>query len=536
IEAERTEVLRLSAALNGLRSTSRQELKAATDRETGLKAVLASESEASRAEQAEVEQLLSLIASAQGTEGGGSGGQPPAVSVSGARFAIEAQRAKHEAARRRLKTLEDENRALRRSKADNQAGSDRLRLVEEERDFLLREKDSLDERLQNLELRQQAFQQREKKAGHQEGKAGVAREKLEEELRDVEDQLSEEVALRSKEAMDFAGRLKEKDEQAAEQLSKTLKQVMDGVKSQAGHIRGTVAQLEEERDRAIGARNAAKSQVEDVRCQMGRMQTEKADAASEFDAQMQQSARERAALWLAVNKLDVLEAAKDAAIKDLQTEGENKSRAIKVLEAHNAGLTRELGQVDMSLMQALEDNGLTLDSVKLKNTPTSRRVSRRRLASHGRSSLTNGHTTGNPPPHPHHPGGARDAANPAINAHDGMSGKTRSIRRHSRTGRRDSGGRQRNERNGHEFERGAAFENGHTARGVGERRRTYNGSASSSLHADSWDPAINTIEREIEQLSERLSGQPHHVNANSTARLRRASSQDDLPGEESFHG
>lgn len=32
----------------------------------------------------------------------------------------------------------------------------------------------------------------------------------------------------------------------------------------------------------------------------------------------QQSARERAALWLAVNKLDVLEAAKDAAIKELQ--------------------------------------------------------------------------------------------------------------------------------------------------------------------------------------------------------------------------
>lgn len=33
---------------------------------------------------------------------------------------------------------------------------------------------------------------------------------------------------------------------------------------------------------------------------------------------VQQSARERAALWLAVNKLDVLEAAKDAAIQELQ--------------------------------------------------------------------------------------------------------------------------------------------------------------------------------------------------------------------------
>ena len=54
----------------------------------------------------------------------------------------------------------------------------------------------------------------------------------------------------------------QKDEQAAEQLSKTLKQVMDGVKSQAGHIRGTVAQLEEERDRAIDARNDAKREVE----------------------------------------------------------------------------------------------------------------------------------------------------------------------------------------------------------------------------------------------------------------------------------
>ena len=55
---------------------------------------------------------------------------------------------------------------------------------------------------------------------------------------------------------------KQKDEQAAEQLSKTLKQVMDGVKSQAGHIRGTVAHLEEERDRAIAARNDANRELE----------------------------------------------------------------------------------------------------------------------------------------------------------------------------------------------------------------------------------------------------------------------------------
>ena len=39
--------------------------------------------------------------------------------------------------------------------------------MEEERDFLLQEKDALDERLQNLEVRQQAFQEREKNAGHQ---------------------------------------------------------------------------------------------------------------------------------------------------------------------------------------------------------------------------------------------------------------------------------------------------------------------------------------------------------------------------------
>ena len=61
-----------------------------------------------------------------------------------------------------------------------------------------------------------------------------------------------------------------------------------------------------------------------------------------------------------------------------QKEGEDKARALKVLQAHNAGLTRELGQVDMSLMQALEDNGLTLDSVRLQNTPISRRLGRRR--------------------------------------------------------------------------------------------------------------------------------------------------------------
>lgn len=48
-------------------------------------------------------------------------------------------------------------------------------------------------------------------------------------------------------------------------MSSTLKQVMDGVKSQAGHIRGTVAQLEEERDGAIKARDAATRELE-VRC------------------------------------------------------------------------------------------------------------------------------------------------------------------------------------------------------------------------------------------------------------------------------
>lgn len=187
---------------------------------------------------------------------------------------------------------------------------------------------------------------------------------------------------------------------------------------------------------------------------------------------------------------------------------------------------------------------------------------RLRLASHGRSSITNGHATGNPPPHPQHLGGARDAAaNPAFDAHGRMPGKTRSIRSsaiagafavddvppsqrppggavagrrrdstrrhssfhtpravdtrtsdyqeeegegeeveeeeeeevlargsHTRAGRRDSGGPR--QRGGQEFERAAAFENGHTARGTGERRRTYNGSGSSSLQADSWDPAV----------------------------------------------
>lgn len=43
-----------------------------------------------------------------------------AVSIPGARVAVETQRAKYEAARRRLETLEDENRALRRSEAEAQ--------------------------------------------------------------------------------------------------------------------------------------------------------------------------------------------------------------------------------------------------------------------------------------------------------------------------------------------------------------------------------------------------------------------------------
>lgn len=45
-----------------------------------------------------------------------------------------------------------------------------------------------------------------------------------------------------------------------------MKQVMEGVKSQAGHIRGTVTQLEEERDRAISGKQAATKELE-VGCQ-----------------------------------------------------------------------------------------------------------------------------------------------------------------------------------------------------------------------------------------------------------------------------
>lgn len=37
---------------------------------------------------------------------------------------------------------------------------------------------------------------------------------------------------------------------------------MEGVKSQAGHIRDTVAQLENERDRAIGGKDAATKELE----------------------------------------------------------------------------------------------------------------------------------------------------------------------------------------------------------------------------------------------------------------------------------
>ena len=37
---------------------------------------------------------------------------------------------------------------------------------------------------------------------------------------------------------------------------------MDGVKSQAGHIRGTISNLEGQRDEAISERDAARSQLQ----------------------------------------------------------------------------------------------------------------------------------------------------------------------------------------------------------------------------------------------------------------------------------
>ncbi|CAM9186363.1 unnamed protein product, partial [Pylaiella littoralis] len=401
VEVERTEVLRLAAELNDLRAEAEQDAVAAREREGALKALLASETEASRAEQVEVEDLLSLISAAQDAGGPGRDTEElAATSISGARVAIEAQRAKYEATRRRLQFLEDDNCALRRSEAEAQARLDQLGLLEEERDFLLQEKDTLVDRLGNLEARQGSFQEREKQAKNREGEAALARENLEEELQGVKQRLAREVKLRAKEGKEFVDRLKEKDEEAAEQLSETLKQVMQGVKSQAAHIRDTVSQLEDERDKAIGGKDAATKELEDVKCQLEELKKEKDEARSNFDEQMKQSARERAALWLAVNKLDVMEAAKDAAIKDLQTEGENKARALKVLQAHNAGLTRELGQVDLSLMEALEDHGLALDRVSPQNTPMARWLGRRRPTSRERNGITNGIASGNPSAEP----------------------------------------------------------------------------------------------------------------------------------------
>ncbi|CAM9475926.1 unnamed protein product, partial [Ectocarpus sp. 13 AM-2016] len=164
VEAERTEVLRLAAELNDLRAAAKQEATAGREKEAALKAMLASETEASRAEQVEVEDLLSLILSAQDPESGGRTADEAAVSVPGARAAIEAQRAKHEATRRRVQALEDDNRALKQRKAEAQANLDRLGLLEEERDFLLREKDTLVGRLGNLEARQGFLQERERQA------------------------------------------------------------------------------------------------------------------------------------------------------------------------------------------------------------------------------------------------------------------------------------------------------------------------------------------------------------------------------------
>ncbi|CBJ29449.1 conserved unknown protein [Ectocarpus siliculosus] len=532
VEAERTEVLRLAGELNDLRAAAEQEATAGREKEAALKAMLASETEASRAEQVEVEDLLSLISSAQDPESGGRTADDAAASIPGARAAIEAQWAKHEASRRRVQALEDDNRALKQREAEAQANLDRLGLLEEERDFLLREKDTLVGRLGNLEARQASLQERERQAENREGEAALARDGLEDQVRGLKERLARETDLRAKEAKEFADRLKEKEDQAEEQLGDTLKQVMEGVKSQAGHIRGTVTQLEEERDRAISGKQAAVKELEDIKCELEAVKKEKSEARSDFDEQMKQSARERAALWLAVNKLDVLEAAKDSAIKELQKEGEDKARALKVLQAHNAGLTRELGQVDMSLMQALEDNGLTLDSVRLQNTPMSRRLGRRRPSSHDPVGITNGRAAGSPPPEPEeidygnmYPVAGRGDGTPwqqSPTRLDMEGGRERPPRSHSRAvgrpGRREEDSRTRK----HMTRTRSAGPEGYYA---GDGGRMHSGSGASS-QTDRWDPAINTIEREIEQLSERL----------DTGRVRRVSSQADLPGEDPSRG
>ena len=54
---------------------------------------------------------------------------------------------------------------------------------------------------------------------------------------------------------------KQKDEKMAKDLDDAMKNVMEGVKNQAGRIRETVDRLEWERDAAVAARDAAQAEI-----------------------------------------------------------------------------------------------------------------------------------------------------------------------------------------------------------------------------------------------------------------------------------
>ncbi|CAM9662321.1 unnamed protein product, partial [Chrysoparadoxa australica] len=180
------------------------------------------------------------------------------------------------------------------------------------------------------------------------------------EISRLQEELSVEQVLRQEQQEEFAQRLQEQEERSAAELEKSLVDVLEGVKAQTAAIREQVGRLQGEKEAALESARQAQAAATAA-------EADKARLHNELDESRKSSSRELAALWLAINKLDVLDAAKDAALQEMQSTRDkaitHMVEEVSDLKNNNQSLSQELAEIDASLVEALESEGVSLSSL-----------------------------------------------------------------------------------------------------------------------------------------------------------------------------
>jgi hypothetical protein len=147
----------------------------------------------------------------------------------------------------------------------------------------------------------------------------------------------------------------ERAAEAERAAARDLEAAYSSVKNHAAAIRVQSEELWAARKASDRARETAERNAERL--------------AEELREVKKSSSREQAALWLAVNRMEVFDKAKDAALQELQADRDKSVSQLRgeiaVLRKGHVHLERELAEIDDALVRALEEEGVPLESLNL---------------------------------------------------------------------------------------------------------------------------------------------------------------------------